>query len=1182
MNTTISGNYHSGCAGGVYLNSFSSANIFNSTIVGNASGQNAAGMDFQGEAHFYNTVVAGNVSGENASPMLDQAFAAGGVVWDVGPHPMTRDAEVATILAYNSAFSSQVVVTEGANNAFNLPSGVLGLADLANNTGFGLTHAISADSVLRNNGSNDRLPVDVYDLNDNQNVTERLPVDATGRSRITSVGSDVDIGAYEYGNAPRLQNALTSLTYLEGAVVQLAPNITVSDVEHEATHYQGFSIGVMRKNDSHEDDLFSLATSLTYTMTDAAILKNGVAIASLDRSTVGALIITFTAELTASDVTDVVQLLSYSNTSDDLAASFVLTLTAMDSDGEYTAIDIRVATQAVNDAPTLTATGVQSAEMTPGSEAVSLFSQASVSAVEEGQLITRVILTVSGIRDAEDEALLIDGSVLTLQNGLTLVTSQNSVTLSISDTGGILSVSMAQNNGLSAETIATILNGMQYVHNAEIPSEGMRFFSLSSVKDNGGTSNGGVDTKLLSIHASVNVVIPNAAPQISGTPSTSVEAGSAYSFTPTASDPEGATLTYTISNRPSWASFIMSTGRLSGTPTAEHVGTSSNIVISVSDGELSASLPPFSIAVVDTQAPSGHSVQFSATSYTTDQVSFAFAGAEIGASYRYVITSSEGTETVEGTGTIGSAADTVSHIDVSGLDDGTLTLSVVLTDAFDNAAAAVQAQTLLDRQAPTVTLTAPASGYVAGDFTLQLVFSESVSGFGANDLEITNGSAMNVSTSNLLEYSVLISPDEPGEVTMQLSAGAVVDRADNSNEASQSVSVIFDATAPVPVISSTHTSPTNSDSFVASIQFGERVEGFLLSDIIVQNATVGSFVDHDGASFSVLVTPVDDDEIVLSLASGAAQDLAGNDSEATEWSIVYDGTRPGLISVTPAAGATNVATDTALVLTFDENVFEGEGHIHLFKANDELVESFFLTQEMIQDNVMTLQPNDLLVPAQTYYVLVANNAVRDEAHNTYVGIEGEMAWRFTVANAAPVANADTVSTDEDVAVQISVLANDTDADSQINPASVLVVQAPAHGSVTLNTANGVLTYTPATNFNGSDSFTYTVEDLAGAVSEAALVSITVTAVNDAPVAVADVATTPEDHAIEIDVLANDTDVDMADLTPDTLDSESIVIVAQPEEGVAEVVDGKVLYTPKRDFNGIPCVMPLVLYRTWRG
>ncbi len=86
-------------------------------------------------------------------------------------------------------------------------------------------------------------------------------------------------------------------------------------------------------------------------------------------------------------------------------------------------------------------------------------------------------------------------------------------------------------------------------------------------------------------------------PTISGTPATSVSEGQAYSFTPTASGPSGLTLTFSITNLPSWASFSTSTGTLSGTPASSNVGTFSNIIISVSDGQTSASLPGFNIQV---------------------------------------------------------------------------------------------------------------------------------------------------------------------------------------------------------------------------------------------------------------------------------------------------------------------------------------------------------------------------------------------------------------------------------------------------------------------------------------------------------------------------------------------------------------------------------------------------------
>jgi len=96
----------------------------------------------------------------------------------------------------------------------------------------------------------------------------------------------------------------------------------------------------------------------------------------------------------------------------------------------------------------------------------------------------------------------------------------------------------------------------------------------------------------------ITVQSTNRPPTISGSPTTSATAGQAYAFQPSASDPDGNTLTFSISNKPAWATFSSSTGRLSGTPAAGDVGTYSAITISVSDGTSSASLGAFSIAVM--------------------------------------------------------------------------------------------------------------------------------------------------------------------------------------------------------------------------------------------------------------------------------------------------------------------------------------------------------------------------------------------------------------------------------------------------------------------------------------------------------------------------------------------------------------------------------------------------------
>lgn len=92
----------------------------------------------------------------------------------------------------------------------------------------------------------------------------------------------------------------------------------------------------------------------------------------------------------------------------------------------------------------------------------------------------------------------------------------------------------------------------------------------------------------------------NTAPSISGNPPTAINIGDLYSFVPTASDADGDALTFSIENKPTWASFSSGTGELSGQPTLGDVGVYQNIRISVTDGTDSASLQSVAISVNQT------------------------------------------------------------------------------------------------------------------------------------------------------------------------------------------------------------------------------------------------------------------------------------------------------------------------------------------------------------------------------------------------------------------------------------------------------------------------------------------------------------------------------------------------------------------------------------------------------
>ncbi|MEK7793605.1 MAG: tandem-95 repeat protein, partial [Candidatus Hydrogenedentota bacterium] len=169
-------------------------------------------------------------------------------------------------------------------------------------------------------------------------------------------------------------------------------------------------------------------------------------------------------------------------------------------------------------------------------------------------------------------------------------------------------------------------------------------------------------------------------------------------------------------------------------------------------------------------------------------------------------------------------------------------------------------------------------------------------------------------------------------------------------------------------------------------------------------------------------------------------------------------------------------------------------------------------------------------------------------------------------NDAPRLADDMAFADEEETIEIPVLANDSDVDGSLVPATLALVSPPAHGAASVNTGAGIITYTPAAEFNGADTFTYRVFDNGSPQppqSAAATITVVVGAVNDTLGARDDFATTNEDVPAVIVVLVNDVDID-----GDILAS-SVTIVSAAANGTTDVntATGVVTYTPNENFNG---------------
>ncbi|MGD1336328.1 Ig-like domain-containing protein, partial [Vibrio harveyi] len=314
--------------------------------------------------------------------------------------------------------------------------------------------------------------------------------------------------------------------------------------------------------------------------------------------------------------------------------------------------------------------------------------------------------------------------------------------------------------------------------------------------------------------------------------------------------------------------------------------------------------------------------------------------------------------------------------------------------------------------------------------------------------------------------------------------------------------------------------------------------------------------DADSDSLSIESATVPAEQGTVEIIDGKliftpAEDFNG---EATVTYVVTDGalTDEATVTVTvnpindaPVAVNDTVSTDEDTAVTID------------VLANDSDPENDTLT--ITAASVPTEQGTVAIVDGKLVFTPAEN--FNGDATISYTVSDGQLTDDATVAvtvnpvNDAPVAVNDTVATDEDTAVTIDVLANDSDPEN--DTLTITAASVPAEqGTVTI--VDGKLEFTPAENFNGDATISYTISD--GQLTDDATVAVTVNPVNDAPVAVDDTVTTDEDTAVTIDVLANDSDPENDQLT--------ITNASVPaEQGTVTIVDGKLVFTPAENFNG---------------
>ena len=221
----------------------------------------------------------------------------------------------------------------------------------------------------------------------------------------------------------------------------------------------------------------------------------------------------------------------------------------------------------------------------------------------------------------------------------------------------------------------------------------------------------------------------------------------------------------------------------------------------------------------------------------------------------------------------------------------------------------------------TTTTTSPTNDTV---IPVQIEFEEDVTGLDTGLLTYGNCSYQTDSISGGGDtWSVNVVPTAPGAVTIGVLAGAATDGAGNTNEAYDPETLVtYDPNPPdVEAVSFSVSSPTNTSPIPAEIEFTEAIADFDPTQLSVGNGTAGeSFTTSDNVTFSIEISPADDDEVTLGVPAGVFHDPAGNANLSTAGSaaITYDSTAPVATLIGPLVEPVNGPFTVAV--RFDEDV----------------------------------------------------------------------------------------------------------------------------------------------------------------------------------------------------------------------------------------------------------------------
>ncbi len=261
-------------------------------------------------------------------------------------------------------------------------------------------------------------------------------------------------------------------------------------------------------------------------------------------------------------------------------------------------------------------------------------------------------------------------------------------------------------------------------------------------------------------------------------------------------------------------------------------------------------------------------------------------------------------------------------VTVDAIGDGSVTMGVVdsaATDLANNASiAAIDIAVDIDTTGPTPTITGPASPTKLTPFDVVIDFAEAPLGFVISDIAVAGGVVSRLVDAGGGRFIATITAASDGVVTVNVGAATATDTLGNDSFAATPYSVTIDTLRPTPVLSGP-ASPTSTDPFDVIINFGEDVNGFTPTDLVVDNGVVTAFSISGNGRYTARIDAIADGTVNIAVPTGAASDMATNSSlAAIPLAISVDTTPPTPI----LSGPTNTtgASLVAVAIDFREAV----------------------------------------------------------------------------------------------------------------------------------------------------------------------------------------------------------------------------------------------------------------------